>query len=70
MMLFITIIMLTKKPDGHFMNLTSRQFTMGISGTWGPLNPPQQSTYAASEILSNVFQPLVEYGGRLCLDQN
>lgn len=35
--------------------------TAGIQAGWGPLNPPQQSSYMAAQILSNVFESLVAY---------
>lgn len=38
------------------------QLTMGMPAGWGTLNPVKQSTFMASEILCNVYEPLVEYG--------
>lgn len=38
-----------------------RPIRMAIPAGWGPLTPPKQSTYMASEILTNVYQTLVAY---------
>ncbi len=48
----------------HFMNLKkkkSQSVTLAIPAAWGSLNPPELTTYSASEIVWNVFEPLVAY---------
>ena len=35
--------------------------TMGVRADWGPLTPPEQSTYIAEIILGNVFETLVDF---------
>jgi peptide/nickel transport system substrate-binding protein len=46
-----------------FMHPREKQdlITLAVPAAWGPLTPPEQSTYAASEILGNVFETLVVY---------
>jgi len=42
-------------------SLDDKVVTLVVPAGWGPLTPPQQSTYIAAVILGNVFQSLVEY---------
>ncbi len=43
------------------MDTKNEFLTLAVPSAWGPLTPPEQCTYAASEILGNVFETLVAY---------
>jgi len=44
-----------------FMKPKQELITLAVPASWGPLTPPEQSTYSASEILGNVFETLIAY---------
>lgn len=41
-----------------------RTLTMATNATWGPLTPPEQSTFYAELVLGNVFETLVDNDSR------
>ena len=56
--LVIGIALLEKDKSMDKLNST---LTVAMPQGWGPLNPPQQSTYMAAEILGNIYETLVAY---------